>query len=162
MVKKRWSHYPTNNGSVLSHFNQTNVERNNCVWTTKYNSLLEMCIVQHVQIKNVFKFQPIKGLVSTTVENAKPAATVWIFYLRTKKWQLCCSTVMVHIALQARRVANAKKKKILQFWKNSPPILMKHTWIWNKKGKNHSFYGIVVLTPRWLIHLRKKSFLLSF
>ena len=34
-----------------------------------------MCIVQHVEMKSVFTLQPIKRLVSTTVNNAKPAAT---------------------------------------------------------------------------------------
>ena len=34
-----------------------------------------MCIVQHVENKSVFKFQPKKRLVSTTVKSAKPAAT---------------------------------------------------------------------------------------
>ena len=40
--------------------NQPNIERNNynCVWTTKYKRLLEMCIVQHLEMKTVFTFQP--------------------------------------------------------------------------------------------------------
>ena len=33
-----------------------------------------MCIVQHVDMKNVFTFRAIKRLVSTTVKSAKPAA----------------------------------------------------------------------------------------
>ena len=57
------------------HFNQPNIERKNCVWTTKYERLSEMCIVQHVEMKSVFTFQRIKRLVFTTVESAKPAAT---------------------------------------------------------------------------------------
>ena len=52
----------------MSHFNQPNIERNNCVWTTKYKKLMEMCIVQHVATKSVFTIQPIKWLVSTTVK----------------------------------------------------------------------------------------------
>ena len=55
--------------------NQPNIERRNCVWTTKYKRLLGMCIFQHVETKNVFTFQPIKRLVYTTVKSAKPAAT---------------------------------------------------------------------------------------
>ena len=51
----------------MSHFNQPNKERKNCVWTTKYKIRLEMCIVQHVEMKSVFTFHPIKILVSTTV-----------------------------------------------------------------------------------------------
>ena len=47
-----------------------------CVWITKYKKLSEMCIVQHVEMKNVFTLQPIKRLVSTTVKSAKPVATV--------------------------------------------------------------------------------------
>ena len=58
----------------MSHFNQPNLERKNCVWTTKYNRQLEMCIVRHVEMKSVFVLQPIKRLVSTTVKSAKPAA----------------------------------------------------------------------------------------
>ena len=34
-----------------------------------------MCIIQHVEMKSVFTFQPTKRLVSTTVKSAKPAAT---------------------------------------------------------------------------------------
>ena len=55
----------------MSHFNQPNMERKNCV--TKYERLSEMFIVPHVQ--SVFTFQPIKSLVFTTVKSAKPAAT---------------------------------------------------------------------------------------
>ena len=59
----------------MSHFNQPNKERKNCVWTTKYERISEVCIVQLVELKNVFTFQPLKRLVSTTVKSAKPAAT---------------------------------------------------------------------------------------
>ena len=59
----------------MSHFNQPNLERKNCLWATKYERLSEMCIVQHVEIKRVFTFQRLKRLVSTTVKSAKPAET---------------------------------------------------------------------------------------
>ena len=94
----------------MSHFNQPNIKRKNCMWTTKNERLLEMCIVQHLEIKSVFRFLPIKGLLSTTVKTAKLAATFGIFILRTKNRQLCCLAVTVHIVLQARRVAPTKKK----------------------------------------------------
>ena len=55
-------------------FQSTKYQRKNCVSTTKYKRLSEMCIVQHVEMKSVFTFQPIKRLVSTTVKSAKPAA----------------------------------------------------------------------------------------
>ena len=67
-----------------------------------------MCIVQHVELKSVFTFQPTKRLVSTTVKNAKPAATFWIFLLRTKNRHLCCLAVTVHLALLEKRVAITK------------------------------------------------------
>ena len=102
----------------MSHFNQPNIEIKNCVWTTKYKRLLEMCIVPHVEMRSVFIFQPIKRLVSTTVEIAKPATMFWIFLLRTKNRQSCCLVVMVHIVLQERRVVNTKKKNHLQFWRH--------------------------------------------
>ena len=56
-------------------FQSTNIGRKNFAWTTKCKRLLEMCIAQQVEMKSVFTFQPIKGLVSTTVKSAKPAAT---------------------------------------------------------------------------------------
>ena len=48
--------------------------------STKYGKkkscvVSEMCIVQHIEMKSVFTFQPIKQLVSTTVKSAKPAVT---------------------------------------------------------------------------------------
>ena len=58
-AKKRWTCYPAKNCSLVSHFNQLNVKRKNCVWATKYKRLLEMCIVQIVEMKSVFRFQPI-------------------------------------------------------------------------------------------------------
>ena len=38
----------------MSHFNQPTIERKNCVWTTKYKRLLEMCIIKHVEKKCVY------------------------------------------------------------------------------------------------------------
>ena len=133
-AKKRWISYPTNIYHLMSRFNQPNLDRKNCVWTTKYKRLSEMCIVQHVEIKSVFRFQPIKRLVSTTVKSAKLAATFWIFLLRSKNRQLCCWAVTVHIVLQERRVVITTKKNHLRFEEISPPITTKHTWTWTKKG----------------------------
>ena len=90
----------------MSHFNQPNIERKNCVRTT--SRLLKMCTVQHVETKSVFTFHPLKRLVSATVKSGKPAAMFWIFLLRSKNQQLCCLAVMEHIALQERQVANTK------------------------------------------------------
>ena len=59
----------------MYHFNKPKMERKNCAWITKFEKLSEMCIVQHVEMKSVFTFQPIKPLVSTTVKGAKPAVT---------------------------------------------------------------------------------------
>ena len=115
---KRWTWYRTNNCYLMFHFNKPNIERKNCVWTTKYKRLLEMCIVQHAEMKSVFTFQPKKRLVSTTVKSAKPAATFWIFLLSTKNRKLCCLVGMIHIVLQERRVATMKKKIHLVFWRN--------------------------------------------
>ena len=74
-----------------------------------------MCSVQHVEMKSVFSFQPIKRLVSTTVKSAKSAATFGIFLLRSKNRQLCCLVVTVNIVLQERRVTTTKKKNHLHF-----------------------------------------------
>ena len=53
----------------MSLLHQPNMERKNCVWITKFGKLSDMCIVQHVEMKSVFTFQPIKRLVSTTVRS---------------------------------------------------------------------------------------------
>ena len=120
------------------------MDRKNCAWITKYEKLSEMCIVQLVEMKSVFTFQPLKRLVSTTVKGAKPAVTFWIFLLGTKNRQLCCLAVMEHIASQETRVATTKKKNHLHFWRNfstnhnqAHPNLfqkrLKRVQIWNKR-----------------------------
>ena len=136
--------YPTNNCSIMTHFNQPNIEKKNCVWITNCRKLLEICIVQHVEMKSVFTFQGIKRLVSTTVNSAKPAATFWICLLRTKSQQLCCLVVVEHNVLQERRVTTTKKKNHLHFWRifsanhnQAHPNLnrkkLKSVQLWNKR-----------------------------
>ena len=88
-----------------------------------------------------------RWLVSTRVKSAKPAATFWIFLLRTKNRHLCCLVVMVHIALQERRVAITKKKNLVHFEEISPPITVTRT----KKGRNECKYGINVSVFYWLM-----------
>ena len=143
-AKKRWTWYRTNNYYLMSLFNQPNIERKNCVWTTKYERISEMCIVQHVATKNVFTFEPKIRLVSTTVKSAKPAAKFWIFIWRTKNRKLCCLAVTVHIDSQERQVATTEKKSHLNFWENSSTnhnqahtnlIHKRLKWvqIWNKR-----------------------------
>ena len=145
----------------MPHFNQPNIERKNCVWRTKYERLSEMFIVQHVEMKSVFTFQPIKSLVFTTVKSAKPAATSWIFLLRTKNRQLCCLAVTVHIALQERRVATTKDH--LHFWRNSSANHNQaHPNLNQKKGQIKSKYGINVSVSYWLMIWAANSIFKSF
>ena len=62
-AKKRWTWYPTNICYLMSHFNQPNLERKNCVWTTKYKRPLEMCIVQkcvYISTKKTTSFYDCK------------------------------------------------------------------------------------------------------
>ena len=73
-----------NNCYLMSHFKPPNIDRKNCVWTTKYRRLSKMCIVQHAGMKSVFTIEPIKRLISTTLKIAKPAATFWTFLSRTE------------------------------------------------------------------------------
>ena len=163
LAKKRWTWYSTSNYYLMSHFNQSNIERKNCVWTTRYERLSEMCIVQHVETKSVFTFQLIKKLVFTTVKSAKHAATFWILRLRTKNGQLCCLVVTVHIVLQEGRVMTTKKKSPLHFWRSfSANHNQAHTnlnekrtnrvQIWNKRIRflladdlSHILYFYIIL-----------------
>ena len=133
-AKKRWTWYPTNSYYLMSHFDEPNMEGKNCAWTTKYERLSEMCIVQHVEMKSLFTFQPIKRLVPTTLKSAKPAPTFWIFHLRTKNRQLCCLAVTVPIVLQRDESRLRKRKTISIFEEISPPITTKHTRTWTKKS----------------------------
>ena len=139
-AKKRWTCYTTNKCSIKSHFNQPNLVRKNWVWTT--SRLLEMYIVQHVETKIVFKFQPTKRLVSTTAKSAKPNATFRIFLLRTKNQQLCCLAVLEHIALQEKRLATTKNH--LHFWKKFANHSHPH-----QKGQIESKYGINLFVSYW-------------
>ena len=143
--------YPTNNYYLMSHFNQPNIERKNYVWTTKYERVSEMCFVRHVEMKSVFTFRPIKRLVSTTVKSAKPAATFWIFLLRTKNRQLCCSAVTVPIGLQERRVATREKKNHLQFWRNISANHNQANPNPHQKRLEESKHGINVSVSYWLM-----------
>ena len=102
-ARKRWTWNPTSNYYLMSRFNQTNIERKNCAWTT--SRLLE-----------IYFFHPIKRLVSTTVKRAKPPVTFWIFLWWTKNRHLCCLVVTVHTVLQETRVATTKNH--LLFWRN--------------------------------------------
>ena len=128
----------------MSNFNQANIERKNCVWTTKYERVSEMCIFQQLELKSVFTFRPMKRLVSTTVKSAKPAATFWIIILRTKNRHLCFLAMTVPIVLQERRVAITKKKNPFLFWRSfcanhkqahPNPIQKRLKWVqvWNKR-----------------------------
>ena len=110
-----------------------NIERKNCVWETKYKTLLEIRIVQHAEMKNVITFQPIERLVYTTVKIAKPAATFWIFLLSTKNLQLCCLSVTLHIVLQERRAATTKKRNHRKRKKFQLPPTSKEHMKWGPK-----------------------------
>ena len=59
----------------MSHFNQPEIERRNCVRTTKYKRILEKYFVQLVEMKVFITLQPTKLPLPTTVESAKPALT---------------------------------------------------------------------------------------
>ena len=146
----------------MLHFNQPNIERKSCVWTTKYKRVLEMCIVQHIERKSVFTFQPMNRLNSTTVTSAKAAATISIFPLRTKNRQLYCLAVMVLIVLEKYESRLRKSKTISIFEEISPPVTSKHIRTQNKSGTSYSIYGMIMSTPDWLIRSIKTSFTISF
>ena len=55
------------------------------MWTTKYKSLLAMCIIQHVEVKSVFAFQPKKRLFSTTVKSCRACCHVLNILFKDQK-----------------------------------------------------------------------------
>ena len=103
----------------MSLFSLPNTERKKCLWTTKFNRLLEMCFVKHVEKKCVFIFQPMKRLISTTAKKAKLDATFWIFLLRTKnqKPTIFLSGGDGTHCFAKRPVANTKQRNHYHFWR---------------------------------------------
>ena len=96
-----------------------------------------------------------------------------------KKYKACCHVLNIPFKDQkpitvlfggkgsycfARKTTrDYKKRKIISlFEENSPPITIKHNRTWTKKRENHSFYGIIVSTPLWLIQSTKTSFTFLF
>ena len=146
----------------MSQFNQPYTEKKNCVWTTKFQKLLEMCIVQHVEKKIVFTFQPIKRLVSATVKSAKTAATFWIFLSRTKTDNYVLWRWWYTLFCKKNDSWLQKRTAISFFEQISPPITTKHIRAWTKKSTSFSNYGIIVSTTHWLIESIKTSFTLIF
>ena len=61
---------------MKSLFSQPIKKRQNCVWTTKYESLLEMGTVPHVETKSVFSFQPKKKTSFYSCGNGKACCHV--------------------------------------------------------------------------------------
>ena len=96
-----------------------------------------------------------------SVKSANLSLTCWMFLFRTKNRQLCCFVVMVHIALQQKRVVS-RRKTISIFKEVFPPITIKNTGNWTIKGKNHYIYGKIALTPHSLIQLTQNSLAFSF
>ena len=140
----------------MSHFNQPNRERKKCVWTTKYKRLSEMCNVQHVEMKRVFTFQPIKRLVSTTVKSAKPAAMFWIFLLRIKNYVVWR---WPYTLFRRKDKSRPRKRKTNSFLKEiSPPIAVTRT----KKGQIESKYGKNLFVSYWLMIWATYAFFKSF
>ena len=159
---KKWTCYPTKNCYFMSLFNQPSLERKICVWTTKYKRLLEMCIVQYVEMKSAFTFQPVKCLVSTTVKSAKPAATFSIFFYGPKADIYVVWRWWNTLLFKKDELRRQKRRAISFFEEISPPVTIKHTRTWAKKGKSHSSYGLIVWTPHCLIELTKNSLTFSF
>ena len=143
-------------------FQSTKYRKKELCLVNKVRVTIEVCVVQHVEMKSVFTIQPIKRLVSTTVKNAKPASTIWIFVLMTKNRQLRCLAVTVHIVLQEKRVATTQNKAICIVEKIAPPITSKHIRTWTKKCSNESEYRINVSVSYWLMIWVTYSFLTSF
>ena len=136
--------------------------------STKYRKK-ELCVDNKVRETVVDVFYPtcrnekcvyISTNRMTTFYDCKKLSTFWIFFSRTKKRQLCCLAVTVHIVLQGRRVATTKKEIHLQFWRN---FSANHNQVHpNLKSRSFSNYGIIVPTPHWLTQLTKTSFTFSF
>ena len=105
-----------------------------CVWTT--SKLLEMCIVPHVQTKNVFAFQPIKRIVSTTVKKCEACCHFLNIPFKDQK-----PTIMLFAGDGTHCLHESRLRITVSFFVEiSPPITISST----QKGKIESKYGIIV------------------
>ena len=122
-----------------------------------------MCILQHLEMKSMFIFEPIKRLVSMTVKSAKSAATCWIFLLRVGKTDTYVVWRWRYTLFCKKDESRLREGKTISISEElSPPITTKHIRTWTRKGRSYSIYGIIVSTPHWLTQLTKTSFTLPF
>ena len=164
-AKKRWTWYPTNNCYLMPHFNQPNIERKKCVWTTKYERLQEMCIVQHEEMKSVFSFQQIKRLVSATVKSETCCHVLNVPFMDQTPTIMLFGSDGTHCF--ARKTSRDYEKEkpspfLKKFLRQSQTSTSKHIRTWTKKGRNYSINGIFVSTPHWLTELTKTTFTIFF
>ena len=135
----------------MSHFNQPKIERKNCVWTTKYQRLLEVSNVQHVEMKSVLTFQPTKRLVSTTVKSAKPAATNIAAFKDQKPQVMFFAGDGTHtLCLVKKTTRDCENEKASRFSKKFLRQSQSTTPQAEPK-KAKIIYDIIVPTSYWLI-----------
>ena len=126
----------------MLHFNQSKIERKNCLWTTKFDRLMEMCIVQHVEMKSVLTFQTVKRLVSTIVKKCKTCCHVLnIPSIDEKPTIMLFGVDGTHCCARktSRDYEREKPSPYLQkFLRRSDPSTSEPE---PKKGRSFSFYG---------------------
>ena len=144
----------------MSHFNQSKLEIKNCLWTTKFKRLLEMCFVQYEEMKSAY--------ISTNNSSS--------FY-DCKKCKTCCHdsdipfedqklTIMLFGGDGTRCLA---RKTSCDFEKRYPSPILKRVLSQSQpsttepvsKRQNHSLQGIIMWKFHWLIQLTKNSFTFS-
>ena len=129
----------------MSHFNRLNMERKNCVWTTRNKRLLEMCIVQHVEKKSVFTFQPKNTTSFYDCKLCKACCHVLNLPFKDQK-----PTIMLFGGDGTHGLGESRqrKRKTISFFEEiSPPITVTST----KKGQIESKYGINLFVSYWLM-----------
>ena len=126
------------------------------MWTTKYERLLKVSFVWHVETKSVFTSQPISCLVSSLLPRFEHSfyGSETDNYVDWRRW---------YTLLRKKDESRLRKRKVASIFEEiCPPVTINHTRTSAEKGKYHSFYGIFVSTPHWLIQLTKNSFTFSF
>ena len=111
-----------------------------------------MCIIQHIQSRKVFTFEPKNVLVSLTISSAKPALTCLIPHFLDRKPTNILFGGNVTTCFSRKRSCDYKKT-ISTSEEIYPPITIKHTSTCAKKGKNRSIYCIIGLTPHPFLQL---------
>ena len=115
--------------------------------TTMYKIVLEMCIVQHVEMKSVFTIQPNSSFYHC--KKSKACCHVLNIPFKDQKPTIMLFWWWWYNLICKKNEPGLRKRETISICEEiPPPITIKHTRTRAKKGKNNSIYGMIVSPPQ--------------